>query len=164
MAAEPIGDGETLTVQIPLSLRKRGGRKLMVVPEGATAWAPRRACVDSAIVKAIARAHRWRRMLESGEYASVTELAAVEKINPSYLCRILRLTLLAPDIVAAILEGRQPEGIQLCTLPKRLPIDWLAQRSILGLIGHHTGVRRWIQSEIPAEKTRPLRGRSNWRE
>ena len=59
MTAAPnqIGDGETLTVQIPLRLRKRGGRKLMVAPEGATAWAPQRARVDNAMVKAIARAH-----------------------------------------------------------------------------------------------------------
>ena len=85
-AAEQISDSETLTVQIPLRLRKRGGRKLMIVPEGATAWAPQRARVDSAVVKAIARAHRWRRMVESGDYASVTELAAAEKINQSYAC------------------------------------------------------------------------------
>ena len=78
---EQIGDGETLTVPIPLRLRKRGGRKLMVVPEGATAWAPQRARVDGAMVKAIARAHRWRRLIESGEYASISELAAAEKIN-----------------------------------------------------------------------------------
>ena len=100
-------------MQIPLQLRKRGGRKLMIVPEGATAWAPQRARVDSAMVKAIARAHRWRRLLESGEYASVTELAATEKINQSYLCRILRLTLFAPDVVEAILDGSQPASLQL---------------------------------------------------
>ena len=105
-AAEAIGDGEILTVQIPLRLRKRGGRKLMVVPEGTTAWVPPRARVDSAMVKAIARAHRWRRLIESGEYASITELAAAEKINQSYVCRILRLTLLTPEIVEAILDGR----------------------------------------------------------
>jgi hypothetical protein len=128
MAFEPNCDGETLTVQIPLRLRKRGGRKLMVVPEGAAAWAPQRArVIDSAMVKAIARAHRWRRLLESGEYASITELAAAEKINQSYVCRILHLTLLAPDIVDAILDGRQPAGLMLVNLMQSFPVGWQEQ-------------------------------------
>ena len=122
-----IVDGETLTVQIPLRLRKRGGRKLMVVPEGATAWAPQPARVDSAMVKALARAHRWRRMLESGEYASVTELAAAEKINQSYLCRVLRLTLLAPKMAEAILDGRQPPEITMAALMEPFPVEWRTQ-------------------------------------
>ena len=111
-APEQIRDGELLTVRIPLRLRKRGGRKLMVVPEGAAAWAPQRARVDNAMVKAIARAFRWRDMLESGEYATIREIATAEKINESYVGRVLRLTLLAPDIVEAILGGRQPAGLQ----------------------------------------------------
>ena len=128
-ASDQIGDCETLTVQIPLHLRKRGGRKLMVVPEGATAWAPQRARVDNAMVKAIARAHRWRRILETGEYASITELATAEKINQSYVCRILRLTLLAPDIVETILNGAQPVGMQIERLLKSFSVEWLQQRA-----------------------------------
>jgi hypothetical protein len=101
-------DGETLTVQIPMKLRKRGGRKLMVVPDGTSAaWTPSRVRVDSALLKAVARAHRWQRMLEIGTHDSITELATLEKMNQSYVCRVLRLTLLAPDIVEAILDGRQ---------------------------------------------------------
>lgn len=130
MASEPIADGETLTVQIPLRLRKRGGRKLMVLPEGTTAWDPPRARVDNALVKAIARAHRWRRMLEDGTYSTVAELAAAEKINQSYVCRILRLTLLAPDVVEAILDGRQPPTFQLHKLLGHLPVDWTVQRQV----------------------------------
>ena len=126
-AAEQIGEGETLTVRIPLRLRKRGGRKLMVVPEGTTTWAPQRARIDDAMVKAIARAHRWRRLLESGEYASITELAAAEKINHSYVCRILRLTLLAPDIVEAILDGRHTAEVTLATLMESFPVGWQEQ-------------------------------------
>jgi hypothetical protein len=133
-ATQQIVDGETLTVQIPLRLRKRGGRKLMLVPKGATAWAPQRTRVDSAMVKAIARAHRWRQLIESGEYASITELAAAEKINQSYVCRILRLTLLAPKIVEAILGGRQRVGMDLAMLIKPFPIDWRRQYDALGLI------------------------------
>ena len=127
-------DRETLSVQIPLQFPRRGGRKLMVAPEGATAWAPQRARIDSAIVKALARAHRWRRMLESGEYASVTELAAAEKINQSYLCRVLRLTLLAPSIVEAILDRRQRGGVDLVMLMKPFPVHWRKQCDAFGLI------------------------------
>jgi hypothetical protein len=133
-AAEQIGDGETLTVRIPLRLRKRGGRKLMVVPEGATAWSPQRARFDSAMVKAIARAHRWRKMLESGEYASITELAAAEKINQSYVCRVLRLTLVAPKIVDAILNGQQSAGVDLAMLMQPFPVDWRKQCDAFGII------------------------------
>jgi hypothetical protein len=86
------------------------------------------------MVKAIARAHRWRQLIESGEYASITELAAAEKINQSYVCRILRLTLLAPKIVEAILGGRQRVGMDLAMLIKPFPIDWRRQYDALGLI------------------------------
>jgi hypothetical protein len=77
----------------------------MLAPDGTSAWAPPRARVDSAMVKAIARAYRWRGMLEQGAYASITELAAAEKINQSYVCRVLRLTLLDPALIEAILDG-----------------------------------------------------------
>lgn len=118
------GMARTLTVRVPLALPRRGGRKLAVIPEGAPVWAPRRARVDNAMVKALARAHRWKRILESGEFATMEDLAAAEKINPSYLGRVLRLTLLAPDIVEGILDGRQPAGLQLETLFKPFPVEW----------------------------------------
>jgi hypothetical protein len=127
-AVDQICDGETLTVQIPLRLRRRGGRKLMIVPKGATAWAPQRARVDNAMVKAIARAHRWRRLLESGEYSSITDLAAAEKISQSYVCRVLRLTLLAPDVVEAILDGRHTAEMTLATMMEPFPVGWQEQR------------------------------------
>ena len=116
----------TLSVRVPFAVRKRGGRKLVVTPDGET-HCPRPR-VDSALVKALARAHRWQRLLESGECASITELAAAEKIDRSYLCRVLRLTLLAPEIVEAIMDGRQPEGMDLPALMKSLPVDWTNQR------------------------------------
>ena len=97
-------DGRSVTVQVPLALRRQGGRKQVVSPAGwsGPALAPRPARLDGALVKALARAHRWRGMLEGGEYGSIEELARAEKINPSYLARVLRLTLLAPDIVESI--------------------------------------------------------------
>lgn len=125
-------DGRTLTVRVPLTLRKRGGRKQVVMPEGAC-WGQPRPRVDNTMVKAIARAHRWKRLMESGRFASVTELAEAEKINQSYLCRVLRLTLLAPDIVEAILDGRQPAALQMDALLKPMPLEWAAQRAAFGL-------------------------------
>lgn len=120
-------DGRTLTVRVPLTVRKRGGRKQVVMPDGAC-WGQPRPRVDNTMVKAIARAHRWKRLMESGRFASVTELAEAEKINQSYLCRVLRLTLLAPDIVEAILDGRQPAGLQMDALLRPFPSEWMAQR------------------------------------
>ncbi|MGE0252969.1 MAG: hypothetical protein AB7N54_00110 [Alphaproteobacteria bacterium] len=111
-----------------MTLRRRGGRKVVVAPDGA-AWRPPQPRVDNTMVKAFARAHRWKRLIESGRYASVTELAKAEKINQSYLCRVLRLTLLAPEIVEAILDGRQQAGPQLNELLKPLPAEWDRQVS-----------------------------------
>ena len=105
--------------------RERGGGKLVITPDGET-HRPRPR-VDSASRRS--PAHRWQLMLEGGECASITELAAAEKIDRSYLCRVLRLTLLAPQIVEAILDGRQPEGITLPTLMKGVPVEWEEQRA-----------------------------------
>jgi hypothetical protein len=130
-----IGDGRTVPVRVPISIRRRGGRKLVLAPDGTpdTATAPRRR-IDNAMVKAIARAFRWREMLENGTHATIAEIAATEKINESYVGRVLRLTLLAPDIVEAILGGRQRAELQLEDLMQRLPALWSAQKSdLLGL-------------------------------
>jgi hypothetical protein len=129
----PFSDEDgTILVQIQLRLRQRGGRKLVVTPEGTSAWTPPRARIDTAMVKAIARAFRWRKMLENGQYSTLREIAEAEKINESYVSRVLRLTLLAPEIVEMILNGRQPIGLQLDDLMKRFPIDWSAQREFFG--------------------------------
>jgi hypothetical protein len=122
-------DAQLITVHVPLTLRKRGGRKLVIAPEGGT-WAPPRRRVDNAMVKAIARAFRWRKLMEADTYATVEEIAAAEKINASYVSRVLRLSLLAPDIIEAILDGRQPVSLQLDALLKPAPADWEAQRSL----------------------------------
>lgn len=84
---------------------------------------------DITLIKAVVRAFRWRRMLESGRFATIHELAAAEKINSSYVSRMLRLTLLAPDIVEAILDGRPPSAMTLPGLTKSFRVDWDRQRS-----------------------------------
>jgi hypothetical protein len=120
-------DGETITVHIPLTFRKRGGRKLVVTPDGAP-WAPRPR-VDNAMVKAMARAFRWRKMLDTGVYATIEDLATAKRLPPSYVSAILRLTLLAPEIAEAILEGRQRSELQLNDLLEGFPLDWERQRA-----------------------------------
>jgi hypothetical protein len=124
-------DGRTITVHIPITLRHQGGRKQVVTPAGATPWIPTPSRVDNTIVKAIVRAHRWRDMLESGRHATVRDLAKAEAINESYLGRILRLTLLSPTIVDAILEGRQPAHLELDDLLKQFPVAWDQQLETL---------------------------------
>jgi len=122
------GDGRTVTVRIPISIRRRAGRKRVLAPDGtASAWVapPRR--IDNALVKAIARAFRWRKLLETGVYVTVGEIAAAEKINPSYVSRVLRLTLLAPTIVESILDGRQPAEMTLAVLMRPFPVRWRDQ-------------------------------------
>jgi hypothetical protein len=117
--------GHTFTVVIPLSVQIRGGRKAMVTP-GVLMLDARQ---DITLIKALARAFRWRRMLEGGQLATVKELAAAEKINSSYVSRVLRLTLLAPEIVEAILDGRQPEGMTLPGLMEGVAVEWGTQRA-----------------------------------
>lgn len=122
----------SITVRVPVTIRKRGGRRL-VVPDVAP-WVPPMARIDNTLVKALARAHRWKKMLDEGRYGSVTELAAGEKLDRGYLGRILMLTLLAPDIVEAIMDGRQPPELGVHVLREGFPVEWGAQlRHFLGL-------------------------------
>lgn len=120
-----------ITVRVPLEIRRRGGRKLVVTPDGGIApgATPARTLADPALVKALARAHRWKRLLESGRYGSLAELAAAERIDRSYLARTLRLTLLAPDIIEAMLHGRTSSGLGLLSSLDQVPADWSKQRA-----------------------------------
>ena len=119
----------SLTVRVPLSIRRRGGRKVVVTPPGIVALVPHHARADPTLVKALARAHRWKRLLEQGRYASISEMAAAEKIDRGYLGQILQLTLLAPDIIEAILDGTQPADLTLPALLKPFPAAWEQQRA-----------------------------------
>ena len=112
----------SITVRVPVTIRKRGGRKLVVAPNGAP-WSPPRTRIESTLIKALARAHRWKKMLDDGRYGSVTELAAAERLDRGYLGKILMLTLLAPDIVEAIMDGRQPAGIGVHVLREGFPAE-----------------------------------------
>ena len=118
---------QTGTVTVPFAIRKRGGRKLVITPDGVAAVAAPRARVDSALLKALARGFRWRKLLETGDFATIEEIAASERINPSYVSRVLRMTLLAPEIVEAILAGRQPEELTMAKAMQPFPLEWRRQ-------------------------------------
>ena len=132
-APEFTKTGTDLTVHVPLTFRTHGGRKLVIAPENET-WSPPKLNVDKILIKALGRAWRWKGLLESGTYATTEDLADAEKINPSYLARILRLTLLAPSIVEAILDGRQPASLQLEDLLKPFSVEWDEQRKLFRFI------------------------------
>jgi ParB-like chromosome segregation protein Spo0J len=119
-------DGSTITVFVAMAWRRRGGWKVIVAP--GCDWAPPPK-IDRALVKALARAHRWQRLLESGEYGTLAELADAERISRSYVSRVLRLTLLAPDIVERIMDGRPTAGLAQFLAPS--PVEWERQRQRL---------------------------------
>jgi len=118
---------------VPIAIRRRGGRKLIVAPDGASVLAPQRTRIDSTLIKALARAFRWKRMLDDGRYGSVSELATAEKLDRGYLGRILMLTLLAPDIVESVMDGRQPAELGVHVLRKGFPVEWREQRVTLAI-------------------------------
>jgi hypothetical protein len=117
-------DGRTLIVRIPMRFQRRGGRKRIVAPDGSELAPATKPQSDGTLVKALARAWRWQRLLGEGIYTSVSEIGDAENISKSYVSRILRLALLAPDIVEAILAGRADESLMLERLERPQPMDW----------------------------------------
>ena len=123
----------SITVRVPLAIRHRPGRKTVVTPM-TDGVAPITTRADPALVKALARAFRYQRMLDEGRYASISEMAKAEQIERGYLGSLLRLTLLAPSTVKAILDGRQPEGMTLPGLMEPFPVDWTEQRQVPAIL------------------------------
>jgi hypothetical protein len=126
--AKANSDGQTITVRIPISIRKRGGRKLVLAPDGKTEMTFNRR-IDNSMVKAIARAFRWQKLLEDGTYGTIAEIAEAEKINESYVSRVLRMTLLAPDLVEGIVNGSCSVDSTLANLMRPFPVAWTSQRA-----------------------------------
>jgi len=122
-------EGNTLVVRIPMRFQRRGGRKRIVAPDGTELAPSSKPQPDGTLVKALARAWRWQRMLESAEYGTLAELADTERISRSYVSRVLRLALLAPEIVERILNGRPTA--QLTHFLKPFPVEWDRQRQVL---------------------------------
>ena len=128
MQAESRLEGGTLVVRIPMRLGRQRGRKRILAPDGSELTPPTKPQPDGVLVKALARAWRWQKLLDKGVYGSVTEIAEAEKISKSYVSRILRLALLAPDIVEAILGGWADQRVMLEKLERPLPVGWEEQR------------------------------------
>ena len=126
-----LHDASALTVTVPISFKKRGGRRLVITPNGGDARTRPHARIDNTIVKALARAFRWRRLLESGAYGTIEDISASEKINASYVSRVFRLTLLSPAMIEIILDGRHGDILQLRRLLRPFPVGWVEQRAML---------------------------------
>lgn len=126
---------DVISVGLPMTFKKRGGRKVIVLPDGTHGNPAPIATFDNTIIKAIARAFRWQKPLENGTYGCLDEIARAEKIGSSFVSRVIRLALLAPDIVEAILAGRQPASLTLRDLMLPFPVEWAGQRSQFGVGG-----------------------------
>ncbi|HEY8613050.1 MAG TPA: hypothetical protein VIL69_17410 [Roseomonas sp.] len=125
----------SLTVQVPIAIRRRPGRKMVVTPEGVVSGAARTVSIptsaDPALVKALARAFRYQKLLDEGRYSSITEMAEAERLDRGYMGRLLQLTLLAPNVVDAVLDGVQHDHLNLPRILKSLPAEWERQGALL---------------------------------
>ena len=124
-------EGSSEVTDIPMSFRPRGGRTVIVLPDGSRGVVRREATIDNTMIKVIARGFRWQRLLYDGTYATIEDLAAAEKINPSYVSRILRLAYLSPVVVQAILDGKHPAWLTMWHLLEPFPTDWKQQEKML---------------------------------
>ena len=131
-SAETRLDGNMLVVRILMRFQRRGGRKRIVAPDGSELALSSKPRPDGALVKALARAWRWQKLLDAGIYTSVSEIGEAEGISKSYISRVLRPALLAPEVVEAVLGGRAGDPFILENLERPLPASWEAQRDQLG--------------------------------
>lgn len=126
---------EVVSVELPMTFKKRCGHKVIVLPDGTQGNPAPLATIDNTMIKAVARAFRWQRLLENGTYGCLDEIAKAERIGPSFVSRVIRLALLAPDIVEAILAGKQPACLTLKDLMLPFPVEWSGQRRQFGIGG-----------------------------
>lgn len=118
------------TTEIPMTFRRRGGKAVIVMPDGSRAIERREALIDNAMVKLLARGHRWHRKLFDGTHASIEDMAKSENISPSFVSRILRLAYLSPTVIEAILDGKYPAQLTMKDLMEPFPMDWSMQEKI----------------------------------
>jgi hypothetical protein len=135
----------TVTVHVPMTFARRGGRKRMLAPDGKPMMpASQPATADTPVVRAIARAFRWRRMIEAGEYATVREVAEAERVNASYVSRVLRLTLLAPEILVSLIDGHVAQVDRpVEVLLEPFAVGWQEQMRVFSKLADRTRLRPW---------------------
>ena len=126
-----------LTTKIPMTFRRRAGKAVIVLPNGERAVERREALIDNAMVKLIARGHRWHRQLFDGTHASIADIAKSENINPSFVSRVLRLAYLSPTLVEAILDGKYPAHLTMKDLMGPFPMEWERQARHFGIERNH---------------------------
>lgn len=124
-------EGDCVVLSIPMTLRRRNGRREIILPQNPDGTAAPQPEPNRTLVLALARAWHWQEMLDSGDVSSVDELAKQLRLGSTYVARILKLTSLAPDLVEAILAGEEPDGLSLRSLSADLPCDWPEQRRLL---------------------------------
>lgn len=117
-----------LRTDITMNFKIRGGKSVMILPDGTRAIAQREATIDSAMIKTLARAFRWQRLLNEGVYTTMDEIAEAENIGASYISRVVKLVNLAPEIIELIMSGKQPPSLTLERLLKPWPMGWTEQR------------------------------------
>ncbi len=126
-------DGDCIVVHIPMTFKRRGGRKEIIMPQGLEGKPSSKQTAQNAILVAIARAFRWKELIETGRVKNLAEIARANRVDGSYVSRILDITLLAPDIIDAILDGKEPSGLSLARLTKKqIPLLWEEQRVAFG--------------------------------
>lgn len=116
------------TVQVPVSFKRHGVRRLIVAPDDAIDQSFSQGITpDPILVGALVRAHRWQQMIEQNMVGNIERLAEQESLTSTFVSRMLRLNYLAPDIKRAILMGTQPKTLRLSTLMSGVPDDWARQ-------------------------------------
>jgi len=129
--AFPDPECQTLMLEIPIKIKHKHGRKVIIAPESEIP--ENQTPVQETIFQALSRAHTWLDLIESGEVATVTQLAEKLNLDKSYVGKIFRLVNLAPDIQEAIIRGDEPDGLSLNRLRELVPAEWDKQREIFGI-------------------------------
>jgi len=127
-------DGDNIRIHIPLKFKKRGGRKEIITPDGLPPVVLDRKPYQKPLVIALARAYRWQRLLDEGRVASISDLSKRLKVDHSYVSRLLHLTLLAPDIIEEILNGKEPSGLSLARIHRSFRMEWEEQGNEMGFV------------------------------
>lgn len=120
--------GRIIAIHIPMKFKRRGGRKQVILPPGAE---PDETPVTP-LQRALARAFHWQKLLDSGKACSIGDISKSTGVDKSFIAKTLRLTLLAPDIIEAILNNREPEAVTIPLLYKAIPLLWDEQRKLYG--------------------------------
>jgi hypothetical protein len=123
-------DGKTIVYNIPMRFHRRGGRRMIMLPEHEAARKNSEGPSDDPMVNALSKAYKWKLMLDAGEAPTVRQLAEMEKVDQSFMARILRLNNLAPDIIESILDGKTPDTLNLEAMRGTIPLAWQEQREL----------------------------------